>query len=135
MAYPVGHLAKCKKGLRGHTLDGSAFAEAWQQAWNSHDIDRIISHYRDDIVFRSRKAIQLVGQGEISGKQALKAYWSLALERQPDLQFSVKDVFEGHQMLVISYMNHRGVLAAEALYFDEDGLVFQAAACHRPAMG
>ncbi len=62
-------------------------------------------------------------------------YWSAALKRQPDLQFRVQDVFEGHKMLVISYLNHRGVLAAETLYFDEAGLVYQAAACHRPAEG
>jgi hypothetical protein len=131
----VDYLEKRKSRLRGRFLDGRAFAEAWQQAWNSHDIDRIICHYRDDIVFRSRKAIPLVGQGEIFGKEALKVYWSAALKRQPDLQFRVQDVFEGHKMIVISYLNHRGVLAAETLYFDEAGLVYQAAACHRPAEG
>lgn len=33
-------------------------------------------------------------------------------------------------MMVITYENHRGVLAAETLYFGADGLVTQAAACH-----
>ena len=39
---------------------------------------------------------------------------------------------EGHEMLVISYLNHHDVLASETLYFDKKGLVFQAVACHRP---
>lgn len=116
-------------------MDSMAFAKAWQSGWNSHDIDRIMGHYRDDIIFRSRKAIALVGSGEIIGKSALRAYWTAALERQPDLKFTVQDVFEGHQMLVISYLNHRRVLAAETLHFDADGLVFQASACHRAASG
>ncbi len=107
------------------------FADAWEKGWNSHDLDVIMSHYRDDVVFRSQKAVPLVGRGEIVGKAALRAYWAAALERQPNLKFSVQEVFVGHQMLVISYLNHRGVLAAETLYFDDDNLVYQAAACHK----
>lgn len=107
------------------------FAREWEAAWNAHDLDRIMSHYADDVEFRSRKALSLVGRGEVQGKAALRAYWAAALERQPDLRFHVLEVFEGHDMLVITYRNHRGVLAAETLYFDETGAVFRAAACHR----
>ncbi len=114
-------------------MDARGFAEIWEKAWNSHDLAAIMEHYRDDVVFRSRKAIPLVGTGEITGKPALRAYWAAALERQPDLAFRVTDVYEGHEMLVIAYVNHRGVRAAETLYFDGRGQVFRAAACHGPA--
>lgn len=33
-------------------------------------------------------------------------------------------------MMVITYLNHRGVRAAETLLFDENGQVTQASACH-----
>ena len=112
-------------------MDAHAFAKDWEAGWNSHDLDRILSHYRADIVFRSRKAVPLTGAGEIVGRDALRAYWAAALEKQPDLRFRVQDVFYGHEMLVIAYRNHRAVLAAETLYFDADGMVYQAAACHR----
>ena len=112
-------------------MDYLAFAKSWEQGWNSHDLDVIMDHYRDDIVFRSRKAIPLTGKGEILGKTLLREYWSSALARQPELKFSVQDVFQGHEMMVISYLNHNAILAAETLYFDADGKVFQAAACHR----
>ena len=111
--------------------DAMTFARDWEAGWNSHDLDAIMAHYREDIVFRSKKALPLVGEGEIRGKRALRAYWAAALARQPDLRFTVDTVFEGYEMLVISYTNHRGILAAETLYFDPAGLVFQAAACHR----
>ena len=111
-------------------MDAGNFAKEWQAGWNSHDLDRILSHYREDIVFRSRKAITISGCGEITGKAGLRAYWEVALDRQRDLRFEVRDVFEGHDMLVITYTNHRGVLAAETLYFDPDGQVFLASACH-----
>jgi len=119
----------------GNAMDAGAFSEEWEQGWNSHNLGLILGHYRDDIVFHSKKAIPLLGSGEIVGKEALGKYWSAALDQQPDLHFRVQDVFEGYRMLVISYWNHRGILAAETLYFDDAGLVFQAAACHRSSEG
>lgn len=111
-------------------MKAAAFAREWEEAWNSHDLDRILAHYHDDIIFRSKKAIPLVGAGEILGKENLRAYWAAALKLQPDLKFCVQNVFEGHDMLVITYLNHKNVLAAETLYFDTAGLVHKAAACH-----
>lgn len=110
--------------------DPQTFARAWQDDWNSHDLDRILAHYSDDIVFHSQKAVALTGQGEVVGRAALRAYWAAALDRQPDLRFTVQQVFGGHRMLVLTYTNHRNVLAAETLYFAPDGLVYRAAACH-----
>jgi len=112
-------------------MDAESFAKDWEDGWNSHDLDRILSHYREDIVFRSRKAVPLVGAGEIIGHEALRAYWQAALEKQPDLKFTIQHVFEGFEMIVISYKNHRDILAVETLYFDEFGRVYQASACHQ----
>lgn len=111
-------------------MDIDRFVKEWEIAWNSHDLDQILAHYHDDIVFRSKKAIPLVGSGEVRGKANLRSYWAAALERQPDLNFRVQNVFEGHQMMVITYRNQNNILAAETLYFDAAGLVCQAAACH-----
>ena len=106
------------------------FAARWQAAWNAHDLDEILSHYSDDIVFRSRKALALTGAGTILGKAALRAYWSAALAAQPDLHFTVTQVYIGHETIVIAYRNHRGVKAAETLTFGADGLATMASACH-----
>lgn len=107
------------------------FARDWEAGWNSHDLERILSHYGEDIVFRSAKAVGLVGQGCLQGKGALRAYWGQALKAQPGLRFEVLDVFEGHEMLVITYRNQRDVLAAETLRFGADGRVVEASACHK----
>jgi len=108
----------------------SEFAIDWQNGWNSHDLDVIMKHYRSDVVFRSRKAVRLMGTGEIIGLDNLKLYWSEALKRQPNLHFTIINVFEGYEMMVISYRNQNNILAAETLYFDDNGQVFQASACH-----
>lgn len=112
------------------SVDHTAFARDWEAAWNAHDLDRILSHYAEDVTFRSQKAAALVGTGVIAGKVALAAYWSKALERQPDLVFTVTGVFRGHEMIVLTYRNHLGVMAAETLSFGADGLVVDGAACH-----
>ena len=109
------------------------FAVDWAAGWNSHDLDRILSHYRDDIVFTSRKAEALTGSGHIDGKPALRDYWAKALAAQPDLAFELVDVFDGADTMVITYRNHKGVLAAETLHFDSAGMVWMASACHRDA--
>ena len=44
-----------------------------------------------------------------------------------------KDVYGGFDALVIAYRNHRGVRAAETLWFGDDGRVVTAAACHADA--
>lgn len=114
-------------------MDYTAFAIEWEAAWNSHSLDRVLTHYSEDVVFRSQKAMRLVGSGELQGKQALRAYWAAALDKQPDLSFVVVDVLHGYGMVVITYRNQRNVLAAETIRFGADGLVVEASACHAKA--
>ncbi|MEL6914108.1 MAG: nuclear transport factor 2 family protein [Pseudomonadota bacterium] len=108
----------------------AGFERDWQAAWNAHDLERILGHYAENVVFRSEKAVATIGQGTVAGKAALRAYWSAALARQPDLAFSVEEVFRGHEMLVIVYSNHAGRRAAETLRFNAEGEVVEASACH-----
>jgi ketosteroid isomerase-like protein len=107
-----------------------AFAAEWIAAWNAHDLDRILSHYADEVEFRSRKAARLVGNGTVTGKDALRAYWARALETQPDLRFELGTVYVGHEGLSFTYRNHRGVEATETFQFGNDGRVMRSAACH-----
>ncbi len=111
-------------------MDVVKYAREWQASWNSHDLQRIMAHYSDDIRFRSRKAASLVGTGLIVGKPALEEYWAAALQRQPNLRFSIERVYSGHDTMVIAYTNQVGVHAAETLRFGRGGLVVEASACH-----
>ena len=56
-----------------------AFSAQWIEAWNSHNVEDILSHYDDDVVFLSPVAAQRVGNGRVVGKQALRNYWSAGL--------------------------------------------------------
>ena len=72
-----------------------AFAAHWISAWNSHDIEAILSHYSDDVVFLSPVAAQRTGDGRVIGREALRSYWSAGLAAQPELQFELDKVLIG----------------------------------------
>lgn len=100
------------------------FAEGWEKAWNSHDVERILAHYTDDVVFQSPYVAHRFGDptGEVCGKDELRSYWSSGLAQQPDLRFSVDDIRVSVDTLVISYRNQHGHAISEVLRF-RDGLV------------
>jgi ketosteroid isomerase-like protein len=106
------------------------FAADWIVAWNSHDIDHILSHYADDMELLSPVAQKLVGHGRISGLPALRAYWTKGLAAQPNLKFQFIDIRVGHDCLTILYRNHREQQAAETFEFGAHGKVVRSFACY-----
>lgn len=106
------------------------FAEAWIDAWNSHDLDRILAHYAEDFEFSSPKIIELMGEprGRLVGKAAIRPYWARALARNPALRFELLSVLAGVGSLVLYYRGAQGRLAAEVFEFDEHGVVRRSAA-------
>jgi len=101
------------------------FALEWVAAWNAHDLDGVLSHFADDAEFTSPVAAQLLPGtgGVLRGKEAIRAYWAVGLERIPDLRFEVVDVYTGVDLIVIHYRNHTGGLVNEVLHLGPDGLV------------
>ena len=110
-----------------------AFAHEWVEAWNAHDLERILSHWADDCVFSSPFAAQVTGHATIHGRAALSSYWSAGLARSPDLHFDLHTVFLGADSLVLGYRNHRGQDVAEMIQLGEDGLAVRGAAHYSPA--
>jgi hypothetical protein len=96
------------------------FAGRWVEAWNSHDVDAVLAHFVDDVVFTSPVAARVVPEsgGVLRGKAALRGYWSAALARVPELHFEVLGVYAGIEHVVINYRNHVGGLVCEVLRFD-----------------
>lgn len=102
------------------------FTEDWIAAWNSHNLDEILSHYTDDFVFESPYALQRIpsSEGKLKGKEAIRAYWKMGLEAIPDLRFEVYELFVGISGITIYYINHATQRkAAEVFFFNEQGKV------------
>ena len=41
--------------------DPQAFAEDWVAAWNAHDLERVLAHYAEDVVFVSPNSSRFTG--------------------------------------------------------------------------
>lgn len=106
-----------------------AFAEEWINAWNSHNMERILSHYTDDFTMESPKALQFVPEtgGVLKGKEAIAAYWAIGLERIPDLFFELHDALTSINGITLYYTNRAtGKKTAEVLFLNEAGKVYRA---------
>ena len=109
------------------STDATPFAAQWAQDWNSHDLEAVLSHFSDDVLWTSPVAAQIVegSDGVLRGKEALRAYYAEGLRRTPELHFEVVGVYQGVNVLVINYRNQRGALVDEILCFDDTGLVLE----------
>ena len=110
--------------------DPAAFAEAWIAAWNAHDLEAVLAHYAEDIVFVSPNSTRFTGDpsGRVAGKAALRDYWAKALSVS-GLQFTLRGVYAGPDGVAIRYFSSRtGAEAVEVARFDAQGLVIDSAA-------
>jgi hypothetical protein len=99
--------------------DAMGFAQQWCADWNAHDLDALLRHVSDDVVFTSPVAQRVLGSdGVVTGKAALGDYWSLGLAAIPDLHFTLEAVYSGIATLVITYRNQAGNRVCEVLHFD-----------------
>jgi ketosteroid isomerase-like protein len=112
--------------------DAIAFSRQWVAAWNAHDVEAVLEHFHDDVVFTSPVAAELLPNthGVVRGKTALRHYWTVALTRIPDLRFTVEGVYQGIDTVVIAYRNQDDGLVSEVLRFN-DGLVIEGHGTYR----
>jgi len=110
------------------------FANDWIDSWNSHDLQRILSHYADDFEMSSPKIIQLANEptGTLRGKAAVGAYWAKALQLIPDLHFELITTLVGVNSITLYYQGAQGHLAAEVFHFSQDQKVIKAFAHYSP---
>lgn len=103
------------------------FAADWIDAWNTHDLDRVLSHYTDDFEMSSPVIIKVAGEpsGTLQGKEAVGSYWAKALQLIPDLHFELITTLVGVNSITLYYNGARG-LSAEVFHFNQDGKVTQA---------
>lgn len=106
----------------------SQWADEWFAAWNAHDLERILSHYAEDVEMVSPMIQRLMGEpsGRLQGKPVLRAYWTKALALVPNLSFESQSVCWGMDSVVLTYKGVNGRTVSEVLAFDPQGLVCRA---------
>jgi len=115
--------------------DADRRAHQWADSWNARDVESILAHFRDDVVFRSPIAVQMLGTPALQGKDALRAYWEEALRRIGHLHFRVeRALWDPAQrelaVLYVAELDERRTRAIERLSLDADGKVAEADALY-----
>lgn len=74
-------------------------------AWNSHDIERILSHYADDFEMASPLIVERMQEptGKLKGKEQIRPYWQKGLAAVPPLKFELLYVFTSVGSVAIHY--------------------------------
>jgi hypothetical protein len=105
--------------------EAQEFALEWIAAWNSHDLDRILRHYTEDVEVTSPLVETVLGPGRttVRGKPALREYWGAALDRYPELRFQLFRAYAGPHSLILHYQSVQGLIGAECLELDGAGLI------------
>lgn len=111
-------------------IDPNRFANDWIAAWNAGDIESVLAHYADGIVFLSPVAERVTGNGRVVGFAALRDYWQRAMALNTDLHFDFDAVLPGTDCLTILYRNHRAQRVAETVEFNAAGKVIRSFACY-----
>jgi hypothetical protein len=103
------------------------FADEWIRAWNDKDIEAIMSHYADSVVFSSHFILrsQINDKGTIYGKNELRRYFEKALEKNPDLHFDVKHIMVGIKSITLIYIRSKTMLASETMILNDEGKVVE----------
>ena len=110
----------------------AALGKQWIDAWNSHDLERVLALYSDEAEMTSDKipALGFDPTGTVCGKDRLRQYWSKGLELIPNLHFTLIDVYVSPDSLVVFYENERGAKICEYLRLNADGKIRQGSANH-----
>ncbi len=106
-------------------INSKRFAEEWFESWNSHDLDRILSHYSDNVEITTPmiKVATGIETGTLKGKRNIREYWETALKKVPDLHFELKEITEGVESVAIYYQSVFGKMAIEVMFFDDAGKI------------
>ena len=114
-------------------IDSRAFAERWISDWNRRDVEAVLAHFSEAVVFTSPRAKAIVGSAKVEGKSSLREYWTSALERIQKMHFTLDYVISDGDRVGIVYLseiNGTKMRSVEFLRFDSEGLVREGEAMH-----
>lgn len=115
------------------TVSLDQLGDKWIAAFNSHDLDRILSYYADEVELTSPVFLAFT-QGRSAtahGKPELAEYFSFGLAKYPDLTFSRSIMYLGHSSICVCYQSSIGdCQVCEFMEVDEDGKIVRVYAHH-----
>lgn len=109
-------------------LDSIAFK--WFEAFNEHNLEKLLSLYDDKAEHYSPKLKikHPETNGLISGKEALRVWWQDAFERLPSLHYEVKSLTSNEYRVFMEYIRkvegEPDMMVAELLLIQNNIITF-----------
>lgn len=106
-----------------------SIAQAWFEAFNNHNLEKLLSLYDDDAAHFSPKlkVRQPETNGLIVGKNALRLWWQDAFERLPSLHYKATTLTANSDRVFMEYIrtvdNENDMLIAEVLEIKEGKII------------
>jgi limonene-1,2-epoxide hydrolase len=106
-----------------------SIAMLWFEAFNAHNLDKLVSLYDDEAEHFSPKLKirHPETKGLVTGKEALRAWWQDSFERLPTLHYKVTSLTSNSDRVFMEYIrtveNEEDMLVAEVLEIKEGRIV------------
>lgn len=94
--------------MSSHSLLNKHIASTWFEAFNEHNLEKLLSLYDDKAQHYSPKLKirQPETKGLIKGKDALREWWQDAFDRLPSLQYEVIRLTADEEQVFMEYIRH-----------------------------
>jgi len=117
------------------TSKNLSIAHAWFEAFNSHNLEKLLSLYDDEAQHYSPKLKirHPETNGLVIGKNALRSWWQDAFDRLPSLNYKVTSLTSNSDRVFMEYIrsveNEEDMLVAEVIEI-KDGMIVASRVYH-----
>ena len=107
---------------------GYDFARKLFTAWNSHDVEKTMEFYAEDLIMILSSTINALRDNNniVIGKSEFEDFCKCLLNKQPDLKFTVLAIAAGLRSLTIHYSSTDGKIISDILEFNSDNKIIKA---------
>jgi hypothetical protein len=105
------------------TWNARTLPSAWIDSWNRHDLDGIMEHYADTVIFEANTVVTRWGRpdGRLHGSSELREHFRRGLELAPSLHFDLEAVFTSPGGYAALYRRDNGNRVLDVVELDKDG--------------
>ncbi|MCA0349372.1 MAG: nuclear transport factor 2 family protein [Bacteroidetes bacterium] len=106
-----------------------SIAHLWFEAFNAHNLEKLLSLYDDEAQYFSPKLKIRHPEtyGLVVGKESLRTWWQDAFERLPSLHYKVTSLTSNSDRVFMEYIrtvtNEENMLVAEVLEIKEGKII------------
>jgi hypothetical protein len=96
----------------------------WIDAWNAHDVERVLGHYAENVVLVAEGVRTRLGRADATarGKDELRDHFRLGLARDPELHFELEALFFSPAGYAVAYRRSVARRSLDVVEWDEAGL-------------